>query len=192
MVVGQEHHLHQDERRERRKRDGDERDESEQEGVETRALAFHADPVALALRLVRQRRAQLLVEFGRRVREQDKHHQEIEMEYEIKQRGNDIKRQQRDLDVEDRQGLRLAQQQVLVGRRQRGDGEIKRQAEEREPQSLEPLGRAVQRSEQCVEVLSVGPGCKRLVARNRNGQRLDVPCVRPGHAPSLAPFSICI
>jgi hypothetical protein len=55
------------------------------------------------------------------------------MEDEIEQRRDDIERQQRDLDVEERQRLWLAQQQVPVGRCQRGDGEIKREAEEREP-----------------------------------------------------------
>ena len=117
----------------------------EQERVDARALAFHADqqlqeqripdlrPVALAFGFVRQRRAQLFVELGGGAGEQRQHHQQIEMENEVEQRRDDIERQQLDLDVEDGQRLRLAEQQIAMGGRQRGDGEIEREAEEREP-----------------------------------------------------------
>ena len=119
-MIGQEHHLHEDERRERREHDGDEGDEAEKDGVDARALAFHSDqqlqeqrildprPVALPVRLVRQRRPQLLVELGGGAGEQRQHHQEIEMKDEIEQRRDHIEWQQRNLDVEDRQRLRLA------------------------------------------------------------------------------------
>ena len=52
--------------------------------------------------------------------------------------------------------MRLIQQQIAVGGRQRRDGEIERQAEEREPQRLKALRRAVQRIEQRVEVAGLG------------------------------------
>ena len=55
------------------------------------------------------------------------------MEDEIEQRRDDIERQQLDLDVEDGQRLRLAEQQIAMGGRQRGDGEIESEAEEGEP-----------------------------------------------------------
>jgi hypothetical protein len=55
------------------------------------------------------------------------------MEHEIEQRRDDIERQQFDLDVEDGERLRLAQQQIAVGRGERGDREIEGEAEEREP-----------------------------------------------------------
>ena len=71
--------------------------------------------VALALRFVRQRRPQLLVELGRRAREQHEHHQKIEMKDEIEQRRDDVEREQLDLDVEDRQRLRLAPAEACGG-----------------------------------------------------------------------------
>ena len=77
------------------------------------------------------------------------------MKDEVEQRRDDIERQQLDLDVEDGERLRLAQQQIAVGRRQRGDREIEREAQKREPQRLKPLRRAVQRTEQRVEFFRV-------------------------------------
>ena len=172
--------------------------------VDARALAFHADqqlqeqrvldprPVALPFGFARQRRAQLLVELRRGAGEQHQHHQEIEMEDEIEQRRDDIERQQLDLDVEDRQRLRLAQQQIAMGGRQRRDGEIEREAEEREPQRLKPLGRAVQRSEQRVELLGVRLRRGRTEAPNRSGQRLMFLCPARPCPSAFLPASICV
>ena len=145
MVIGQEHHLHEDKRRERREHNGDERDEGKQKSVDAGTLAFHADqqlqeqsipdlrPVALSFGFARHGRAQLFIELGRGSREQRQHHQEIEMKDEIEQRRDDIERQQLDLDVKDGQDLRLAEQEIAMGGRQRRDGEIEGEAEEREP-----------------------------------------------------------
>ena len=70
--------------------------------------------VALPIRLVRDRRPQLLVELGGGASERREHHQEIEMKGEVKQRRDDVERQQFDLDVEDGENLRLAEQQISM------------------------------------------------------------------------------
>jgi hypothetical protein len=74
-------------------------------------------------------------------------------------------------------------------RRQRSYGEIKREAEEREPERLKPLGRAIQRSQQRVERLRVRVRRGRTEAPNRIG-RLAIVRVQPGH-PLLHPQSAC-
>jgi hypothetical protein len=74
-----------------------------------------------------------------------------------------------------------------MGGRERRDREIKGQAEEGEPQSLKTFGRAVQRSEQRVEVLMSGSGASApsplacsaksmfYISRITNGSVKDLP-----------------